>query len=81
MTDPPLEDHVVGIELQIVELVERRERATVQGEHEEAARYQAEIDALQAELATSADELAEALAEHPDDAHQVHGVHEPEHHQ
>lgn len=59
MHDPQLEDHVVGIELQIVELVEQRERARVQHDDAEAARIQAEIDALQAEMATTAEQIAE----------------------
>jgi hypothetical protein len=46
MIDPRLEDHLVGVELQIVELVERRERATLQGRAEDAATIQAELDAL-----------------------------------
>jgi hypothetical protein len=57
--DPKLEDHVVGLELQIVELVEQRERATVQHDDAEAARIQAEIDALQAEMAQTAEAIAE----------------------
>jgi hypothetical protein len=56
--DPRLEDHLVGVELQIVELVEQRERATVQNDPDEAARIQREIDALQSELAATADRLA-----------------------
>ena len=59
MHDPKLEDHVVGLELQIVELVEQRERATVQHDDAEAARIQREIDALQAELAQTAEAIAE----------------------
>ncbi len=59
MHDPKLEDHVVGLELQIVELVEQRERATVQHDEAEAARIQREIDALQAELAQTAEAIAE----------------------
>jgi hypothetical protein len=55
--DPRLEDHVVGLELQIVELVEQRERALVQHDDPEAARIQGEIDALQLELATTAEQL------------------------
>jgi hypothetical protein len=55
--DPRLEDHVVGLELQIVELVEQRERAAVQHDDAEAARIQAEIDALQVELASTAEQL------------------------
>ena len=55
--DPRLEDHVVGLELQIVELVEQRERALVQHDEAEASRIQGEIDALQVELATTAEQL------------------------
>ena len=55
--DPRLEDHVVGLELQIVELVEQRERALVQHDEPEASRIQGEIDALQLELATTAEQL------------------------
>lgn len=58
MTDPRLENHAVGLELQLVELVERRERALVQREEELAAGYQREIDALQVELARTAEILA-----------------------
>jgi hypothetical protein len=57
--DPKLEDHVVGLELQIVELVEQRERATVQHDDEEATRIQREIDALQAEMALTAERIAQ----------------------
>jgi hypothetical protein len=55
--DPQLEDHLVGVELQIVELVEQRKRATVQHDTAEAERIQAEIDTLQAELASTAERL------------------------
>jgi hypothetical protein len=57
MTDPQLEDHVVGLELQIVELVEQRERAVVQGDEPAAKRIQREIDQLQAEMAATAEEI------------------------
>ena len=57
-SDPRLEDHLVGVELQIVELVEQRERATVQHDTAEAKRIQDEIDALQAELAATAERIA-----------------------
>ena len=58
MTDPRLEDHVVGLELQLVELVERHKEAqTLVGGEEEVARLEAEINDLQAELAASAELL------------------------
>jgi hypothetical protein len=68
MTDPRLEDHVVGLELQLVELVERRKQAeTLVGGEEEIARLDAEIASLQAELAASAELLVseEPLQEVP----------------
>ena len=58
MSDPRLEDHVVGLELQLVELVERRERANVQGQEDEAEAISREIDELQTELIVSAEALA-----------------------
>jgi len=58
MTDPRLENHAVGIELQIVELVEQRERAIVQERHEDVARIQREIDALQQEMTLTAEVIA-----------------------
>jgi len=58
MTDPRLEDHVVGLELQLVELVERRKEAQgFVGGQDEVARLEAEIAELQAELAASAELL------------------------
>lgn len=59
MTDPRLEDHVIGLELQIVELVEQRERASVQGDDATAARIQREIDELQAEMARTAEQIVD----------------------
>ena len=59
MHDPNLEDHVVGLELQIVELVEQHERATVQHDDVEATRIQTEIDVLQSEMASTAEAIAE----------------------
>lgn len=58
MSDPRLEDHVVGLELQLVELVERRERATVQGLTDEAEAISKEIEELQTELIITAESLA-----------------------
>lgn len=60
MIDPQLENHITGLELQIVELVERRERAQVQGRPELARALQAEIDDLQQELVLTADHLAQS---------------------
>ena len=51
------EDHAVGLELQIVELVERQERAMVQGHPEEAEELQPEVDQLQVELARTAEHV------------------------
>jgi hypothetical protein len=76
MTDPRLEDHVVGLELQLVELVERRERASVQGLADEAEAISREIEGLQTELIVAAEALAadnpaphaDVLAESAEDA-------------
>ena len=51
------EDHAVGLELQIVELVEQQERAKVQGHPEEAAALQPEVEQLQVELAQTAEQV------------------------
>jgi hypothetical protein len=66
MTDPRLEDHLVGLELQLVELVEQRERARVQHRPDDAVRIQAEIEALQEEMARTADTIAEPDAYTPE---------------
>lgn len=58
MTDPRLADHEMGLELQIVELVEQRTRAEVQGRTEDARRIQDEIVTLQAEMARTAERIA-----------------------
>jgi hypothetical protein len=65
MTDPRLEDHAIGVELQITDLVEKRERARVQGRMERAEALAVEIEALQGELAKTAEEIAD---EHYDEA-------------
>ena len=57
MADILLEDHLVGVELQVVELVEQRERAEVQGRPEDAARIQSEIDALYADMARTTEQM------------------------
>jgi hypothetical protein len=57
MTDPRLADHLVGLELQMIELEERRHRAEVQGDRVASARLEGEIDQLRAEMATTAEHL------------------------
>jgi hypothetical protein len=52
------EDHAMGLELQLEELTEQRKRAEVQGRSGDAARLDAEIGAIQAELAATAEVLA-----------------------
>jgi len=69
MTNPRLEDHLVGLELQLVELVEQKQRAEVQGRHEDAKRLEAEIGALQAELASTAETISEADEEADPELH------------
>lgn len=58
MHDPRLEDHALGIELQLAELVDQAERARVQGRDEDAAAIQAQIVKLQEELAETAERVA-----------------------
>lgn len=53
-------DTVCGLELQLIDAVERQERAEVQDDADEAARIQSEIDRLQAQLAAVADAVAGA---------------------
>lgn len=59
MTDPRLEDHAIGVELQMNELVEQIERARVQGRPERVAELQPELEALQNELAETAEHIGE----------------------
>ena len=66
MTDPRIEDHAIGVELQLTELVEKRERALVQGRTERAQELTREIEVLQAELATTAERLAGEHFETPE---------------
>ncbi len=48
-------DHAMGLELQIVELVEQQERARVQHRPEDVARLEGEIAQLRTELARTAE--------------------------
>jgi hypothetical protein len=51
-------DTICGLELQLIDAVERQERAEVQDDPEEATRIQNEIDGLQAQLAAVAEAVA-----------------------
>lgn len=62
MHDPRLEDHALGIELQLAELVDQAERARVQGLDDEVKSIQAEIARLQGELADTAEQVSETTA-------------------
>lgn len=66
MIDARLEDHLVGLELQLVELVEQHERASVQHRPYDAARIQLEIDAVQEEMARAAEVIARPDADAPE---------------
>jgi hypothetical protein len=59
MADIVLEDHLVGVEQQVVELVEQRERARVQHDASEVARIDAEIERLYDEMATTAAQITD----------------------
>lgn len=59
------EDHALGLELQLIELVERQTRAQVQHRDADVAAVQAEIDDLQRELAELAEHLDDGDARHP----------------
>lgn len=52
-------DHAMGLELQIEELIEERTRAQVQGRVEDAATLDREVTQLQAELAATAEKVAQ----------------------
>lgn len=66
MTDPRLEDHAIGVELQMTELVEQMERARVQGRDDRVAELQRELEALQDDLATTAESIADEHWDHAD---------------
>ena len=51
-------DHAMGLELQLEELIEQRERARVQHRLEDVVRLGEEISALQLELARTAEQAA-----------------------
>lgn len=66
MTDPRMEDHAVGLELQLVELVEQKQRAEIQGRDVDAARLDTQIEPLQFELAATAERLSIGDLQEPD---------------
>ena len=51
-------DAVCGLELQLIDAVERQERAEIQDDSQEADRLQEEIDGLQSRLAAVAEVVA-----------------------
>jgi hypothetical protein len=53
-------DHELGLELELIELVEQRERAERQRRVQDVARLDAEINRLQGELAETAERIATA---------------------
>jgi hypothetical protein len=55
-----VENHLVGVELQLVELVEQQKRAETQGEPEKARALQEQIDALPREMAITAEAIEPA---------------------
>lgn len=65
MADIVLEDHLVGVEQQVVELVEQRERARVQHDDTEVARIEVEIERLYEEMATTAARITDGHHESP----------------
>jgi hypothetical protein len=68
-------DHAMGLELQLEELIEQRQRASVQGQLEDARRLGDEIAALQNELAATA-ERAALEATPPEPAPELHNAEE-----
>jgi hypothetical protein len=57
MADPRLEDHAVGVELQLTELNEELERARVQGLPDRMVQLEREIAVMQDDLAATAERI------------------------
>ncbi|HUR23330.1 MAG TPA: hypothetical protein VMZ73_05600 [Acidimicrobiales bacterium] len=55
--DPHLQDHAVGLEMQIVELARQADQAAHDGWPDREAELRKELDALYSELATVAERL------------------------
>ena len=54
-------DHELGLELELIELVEQRERAVRQERPQDVARYDAQIDRVQTELAETAERIVSSV--------------------
>ncbi len=66
---PHLQDHAVGLELEIVELARQADQAAHEGWPEREAELRKELEGLYAELASVAERLTEevaAAAPHPE---------------
>ena len=63
--DNHLEDHLVGLEQQVVELVEQEKRAETQGDSAEAARIEQELEGLYTEMARTAERITAGGWGHP----------------
>ena len=59
---PHLQDHAVGLELEIVELARQADQAAHEGWPDREAELRRELDALYAELASVAERLTEEVA-------------------
>jgi hypothetical protein len=66
MADPRLEDHAVGVELQLTELTEELERARVQGRTQRMGEIEHELARLQDDLAATAERIAGEHFAEPD---------------
>lgn len=59
---PQLQDHAVGLEMEIVELARQADQAGSEGWPDREAELRNELDDLYVELATVADQLTEEVA-------------------
>jgi len=59
---PHLQDHAVGLELEIVELARQADQAAQEGWPDREAELRKELDGLYAELASVAERLTEEVA-------------------
>ena len=60
--DPQLQDHAVGLEMEIVELARKADQAAQEGWPGEEAEIRKELDGLYGELATVAERLTDGVA-------------------